>query len=100
MDNLMKAIYDFLKENFKHRERLTDLQKDIVDIFDELLKEKCDYSSAKTRIDIIFSKYPNVLSATNVLLGIVYNPCYPYTVGDIYKLLHTQLLLLTALGTK
>lgn len=95
----MKIIYEIAKENFKQREQLTDLQKDIMDIFDELSKEKCDYASARMRIDIIFSKYPNVLSATNVLFGLVYNPNYPYTEVDIAKLLRTQLLLLTALGT-
>lgn len=54
-DEQVKIVRGFLKEKIK--ENLSDIEKDIFDTADEILKEPFDYNSASVRVNFNYVKY-------------------------------------------
>lgn len=88
--------YSILIAFLRQKQYITDLEKDILDTWDELQKNPIDCISAKDQIRTNNTKYPDVFTAVAALPTTVVRPFKQATESDIRYNLENQLVALTA----
>ena len=89
--------YSFFIEYLKQKQYLTDLEKDILDTWNELQKNPFDRSAAQRQVLQNDAKYPEIFLAIAALPTTVSRPIEQMTEPDIRYNLENQL---AALATK
>ena len=89
--------YSFLIEYLRQKQYLTDLEKDILDTWNELQKNPFDCSAAQKQVLQNDAKYPDIFFAIAALPTTVSRPIEQMTEPDIRYNLENQL---AALATK
>lgn len=84
----------FIKEFLKCKLNLTDLEKDILDTFDEYIKNPLDMQKAACRIKINEMKYEDLFVKVNSLPTTIPKPSSQVTDIDLRYLLDCQLAFL------
>lgn len=88
--------YSFLIEYLRKKQYLTDLEKDILDTWNELQKNPIDRSAAQKQIIQNNEKHPEIFLAIATLPTTVNRPFYQATESDIRYNLEKQLAALAA----
>lgn len=89
--------YSFFIEYLRQKQHLTDLEKDILDTWNELQKNPFDRSAAQRQVLQNDAKYPEIFLAIAALPTTVSRPIEQMTEPDIRYNLENQL---AALATK
>ena len=88
--------YSFLIEYLKQKQYLTDLEKDILDTWNELQKNPFDRSAAQKQVVQNNAKHPEILAAIKALPATETRPFEQATDSDIRYNLEKQLAALAA----
>lgn len=88
--------YSFLIEYLKQKQYLTDLEKDILDTWNELQKNPCDRSAAQKQVVQNNAKHPEIFVAIAALPATETRPFEQATDSDIRYNLEKQLAALAA----
>ena len=88
--------YSFFIEYLRQKQYLTDLEKDILDIWNELQKNPFDHSAAQRQVLQNDAKYPEIFRAIAALPTTVSRPIERMTELDIRYNLENQLAALAA----
>ena len=88
--------YSFFIEYLKQKQYLTDLEKDILDTWNELQKSPFDRSSAQLQIMQNNAKHPEILAAIKALPTTETRPFEQATDSDIRYNLEKQFAALAA----
>ena len=88
--------YSFLIEYLRQKQYLTDLEKDILDTWNELQKNPFDRSAAQRQVLQNDAKYPEIFFAIAALPTTVSRPIKRMTELDIHYNLENQLAALAA----
>lgn len=88
--------YSILIALFRAKQYLTDLEKDILDTWDEWKKEPFDYNSAQRQVMQNNAKYPEIFIAIKALPMTVTRPLTQMTEADIRYNLENQFIALAA----
>ena len=88
--------YSFFIEYLKQKQYLTDLEKDILDTWNELQKNPIDCSAAQRQVLQNDAKYPKIFLAIAALPTTVSRPIERMTEFDIRYNLENQLAALAA----
>lgn len=88
--------YSFFIEYLRQKQYLTDLEKDILDIWNELQKNPFDHSAAQRQVLQNDAKYPEIFLAIAALPTTVSRPIERMTELDIRYNLENQLAALAA----
>ena len=88
--------YSFLIEYLKQKQYLTDLEKDILDTWNELQKNPFDRSAAQKQVIQNNSKHPEIFVAIAALPATETRPFEQATDSDIRYNLEKQLAALAA----
>ena len=83
--------FSLLIEYLRQKERITPLEKDILDTYNEIQKIPFDRNSAQTQILQNNEKYPEILAAITALPTTVLRPFDQVTESDIQYNLGKQL---------
>ena len=83
--------YSMLIEYLKQKQYLTDLEKDILDTWNELQKDPLDRKSAQAQIIKNNTKHPDVFTAVSALPTTVIRPFDQVMESDIQYNLEKQL---------
>ena len=83
--------FSLLIEYLRQKERITPLEKDILDTYNEIQKIPFDRNSAQTQILQSNEKYPEILAAITALPTTVLRPFDQVTESDIRYNLGKQL---------
>ena len=83
--------FSLLIEYLRQKERITPLEKDILDTYNEIQKIPFDRNSAQTQILQNNEKYPEILAAITALPTTVLRPFDQVTENDIRYNLGEQL---------
>ncbi len=83
--------FSLLIEYLRQKERITPLEKDILDTYNEIQKIPFDRNSAQTQILQNNEKYPEILAAITALPTTVLRPFDQVTESDIRYNLGKQL---------
>ena len=83
--------YSFFIEYLRQKQYLTDLEKDILDIWNELQKNPFDHSAAQRQVLQNDAKYPEIFLAIAALPTTVSRPIERMTELDIRYNLENQL---------
>ena len=83
--------FSLLIECLRQKERITSLEKDILDTYNEIQKIPFDRNSAQTQILQNNEKYPEILAAITALPTTVLRPFDQVTESDIRYNLGKQL---------
>lgn len=86
--------YSILIALLREKQHLTDLEKDILDTWDELQKFPFDRSSAQLQILQNNTRHPEILAAIKALPTTVIRPFNQVTENDIRYKLEKQLVAL------
>lgn len=86
--------YSILIAFLREKQHLTDLEKDILDTWDELQKFPFDRSSAQLQILQNNTRHPEILAAIKALPTTVIRPFNQVTENDIRYKLEKQLVAL------
>lgn len=84
--------YSILIALFRAKQYLTDLEKDILDTWDEWKKEPFDYNSAQRQVMQNNAKYPEIFIAIKALPMTVTRPLTQMTEADIRYNLENQFI--------
>lgn len=88
--------YSILITFLKDKENITDLEKDILDTWNELQKNPFDRNSAQLQILQNNAKYPDIFIAIGAMPTTVIRPFEQATGADIQYNLENQLIALAA----
>ena len=88
--------YNFLIEYLRQKQYLTDLEKDILDTWNELQKNPFDRSAAQRQVLQNDAKYPEIFLAIAALPTTVSRPIERMTEFDLRYNLENQLAALAA----
>ena len=88
--------YSFFIEYLRQKQHLTDLEKDILDTWNELQKNPIDCSAAQRQVLQNDAKYPEIFLAIAALPTTVSRPIERMTEFDIRYNLENQLAALAA----
>lgn len=88
--------YSFFIEYLRQKQHLTDLEKDILDTWNELQKNPMDRSAAQRQVLQNDAKYPEIFLAIAALPTTVSRPIERMTELDIRYNLENQLAALAA----
>ena len=88
--------YSFLIEYFRQKQYLTDLEKDILDTWNELQKNPIDRSAAQKQVIQNNAKHPEIFVAIAALPATETRPFEQATDSDIRYNLENQLAALAA----
>ena len=88
--------YSFLIEYFRQKQYLTDLEKDILDTWNELQKNPIDRSAAQKKVIQNNAKHPEIFVAIAALPATETRPFEQATDSDIRYNLEKQLAALAA----
>ena len=88
--------YSILIALLRAKQCLTDLEKDILDTWDEWKKEPFDYNSAQRQVMQNNAKYPEIFIAIKALPTTVARPFAQMTESDIRYNLENQFIALAA----
>lgn len=88
--------YSFLIEYFRQKQYLTDLEKDILDTWNELQKNPFDRSAAQKQVIQNNAKHPEIFVAIAALPATETRPFEQATDSDIRYNLENQLAALAA----
>ncbi len=88
--------YSFLIEYFRQKQYLTDLEKDILDTWNELQKNPIDRSAAQKQVIQNNAKHPEIFVAIAALPATETRPFEQATDSDIRYNLEKQLAALAA----
>ena len=88
--------YSFLIEYLKQKQYLTDLEKDILDTWNELQKNPFDRSAAQKQVIQNNAKHPEIFVAIAALPATETRPFEQATDSDIRYILEKQLAALAA----
>ena len=88
--------YSFLIEYLRQKQYLTDLEKDILDTWNELQKNPMDHSAAQRQVLQNDTKYPEIFFTIKSMPTTVPRPIEQMTEPDIRYNLENQLAALAA----
>ena len=88
--------YSLLIAYLRQKQYITDLEKDILDTWNELQKTPFDYRSTQMQVMKNDAKYPTVSTEIAALLTTVPKPIEQFTEADIRYNLTMQLVALAA----
>lgn len=93
MNNMeIKTLIEYLKQ----KQFITELEKDILDSWNELLKQPFDRQEIEKKITENNAKYPEIFAAISITPGIIQKPFVQVTDEEVRKNLIMQIEFLCA----
>ena len=90
------VLLNFLLEYLKHKDALSDLEKDILSTIEEYINIPFDRKSAEKRISENNLRYPDIVASITSIPGIEYKSFMDLTDEGVYNSLGYQIVALAA----